>query len=161
MTMEDYDQAVKLMARYVTKQHFSGSKSENLIQKAERKLALTFPPTYRRFVLEYGAGSFGSSEIYGVIDEDFEHASVPDAIWYTLSERDESGLPHNLVVIANDGAGTLFCLDCKSSSEMEGYPVITFEPGYSLEEQKNEIVARDFGEYLLKEVLWQIERLNR
>jgi antitoxin YobK len=48
-----------------------------------------FPPTYRRFLLEYGAGNVRSTEIYGVMDDDFENSSVPDAIWHNLTTRRE------------------------------------------------------------------------
>ncbi len=38
------------------------------------------------YLKTFGAGNFGAQEIYGIINADFENSSVPDAIWYTLTE---------------------------------------------------------------------------
>jgi len=152
MSMHDYEEAVKIMAKYPDKQSFVGPRPESLIQAAERALGLGFPPTYRRFLLEYGAGGFGSSEICGVIDDDFEHSSVPDAIWYTLIERSEARLPNDLIVIYEVGDGELFCLDL-GAKENEEAPVVAYQPGIPPEKQgreRREIIAKDFGEFLLQ-----------
>ncbi len=135
-------------------QRFVGPRSEALVQTAEKALGLKFPTPYRRFLLEYGAGSFGSSEIYGVINEDFTHSSVPDAVWCTLNERREGGLPPNLLVIYSDGAGTFFCLDC--SGDKEGAPIVAYYLGFPSEQQPKEVIAKDFGEFLLQVVQEEI-----
>jgi hypothetical protein len=104
---------------------FDGPKDEDLIVAAEQALGLTFPHDYRRFLAEFGAGSFGGTEIYGVIDADFVNSSVPDAIWNTLTLR-EDGLPPNVVAFHATGDGEELCLVCDSPA---GGPVIVFVPG--------------------------------
>ncbi len=149
MSMQDYEAATKIIARYPTKGFFVGPRSISLIETAERALGLKFPPTYRRFLLEYGAGSFGASEVYGVIDDDYEESSVPDGIWYTLVERRQVGLPNDLIVIYDlGGYGEIFCLDLGMLRDEEA-PVIAYHPGYPVEEQHKEIISKDFGEFLL------------
>lgn len=86
MKQEDYERAVGFMKKHPELRHFVGARSETLVKAAEEKLDLTFPPSYRRFLLEFGAGSFGASELYGVIDENFENSSAPNGIWCTLQE---------------------------------------------------------------------------
>jgi hypothetical protein len=65
-----------------------------LVLKAESALGLKFPPTYRKFLLEYGCGNIFGMEFYGVVDDNFINSSIPDAIWITLNERKTSNLPN-------------------------------------------------------------------
>ena len=60
---------------------------------------------------------------------DFENSSVPDAIWYTLTERRETNLPSNLLVIYDTGSDEFFCLDF-NQYDYKGEPrVVSFLPG--------------------------------
>lgn len=145
--LSDYEEASELVKKHPELQHFVGQKNESLIASAERALNCTFPASYRRFLSEYGAGSFGSSEIYGVISPDFYHSGIPDAVWCTLEER-ELGLPVNLIVIYNDGTGFLSCIDC--SRDINGTcPVVGFYGGFPLESQPFEILFPNFGCFFL------------
>ena len=130
--------------------YFIGHRSEALIRLAEEKLGLKFPDTYRYFIEKYGAGNYGSAEIFGIVDDDFENSSVPDAIWYTLTERDEINLPLNLLIIYNTGDEALYCLDFNRRNEAGEPAVISFIPGIDFEEQEHKIIANDFGDFLLE-----------
>lgn len=156
MALTEYEQAVAAISEHPHLRDFVGPRPEHLVEAAERMLGLRFPPTYRRFLLEYGAGSFGSAEIYGVIDANFEHSSVPNGIWYTLSERKESSLPTEMVVIYNDGMGDLFCLDCHLKNGQDEASVVTFQPGFPAHDQHSERIADDFGSFLLELVAREI-----
>lgn len=148
MGMQHYETAVRLMKAQPELCEFAGPRPESLVQKAEQRLGFRFPPTYRRFVLEYGAGNFGSAEIFGVIADDFEQSAVPDGVWYTLQERTMVALPPNLMVIHNDGMGNLGCLQAMPEAEREG-SVILYRPGAQFGNQRSEVLAADFGEFLL------------
>lgn len=156
MSVRDYEAAVATMARATGLQSFEGPRDEGLVLAAERALGLRLPPTYRRFVREYGAGNFGSFEIYGVISQNFETSSVPDAIWYTLGERRDGRLPQDLVVIGEDGAGTLYCVRC-GGPEDEG-AVIALPSARPLDKQAQTAVAADFGAFFLDGVSRQAGR---
>lgn len=149
MSLDNYNKAVALIEGNKTKGYFAGPRSGNLIKLAENTLGIQFSGMYRSFLEKYGAGSFGSQEIYGVISSDFENSSVPDAIWYTLTERKEIGLLPNLLVIYDTGAGELFCLDFNQSNKDNEPAVVSFVPGVSLEKQSYEKIADDFGDFLL------------
>jgi hypothetical protein len=153
MGMPEYEEAVRLMRRHPEKVQFAGPRSQVLISAAERRLALKMPPTYRRFLQDFGAGSFGSEEVYGVIEGNFEESSVPDAIWCTITERRTADLPPNLLAIGNDGGGRFFCIECVSDSNREA-PVVLWEP--DMERSERERVASDFGEFLLTLVRSQL-----
>lgn len=161
MGIAEYERAVALMSERADMQDFVGPRLEQLIDSAENRLGLHFPPSYRRFLLEYGAGSFGSSEVYGVIDANFDHSSVPNGVWYTLSERRESSLPLAMFVIFNDGSGELFCLDCAATQAGGEAPVVRFQPGVAAGVQSRESIAADFGCFLLDLVQRERSRATR
>jgi len=146
MSMPDYERARAIIAANSAKAHFAGPRPEELIRKAEDALGLRFPDTYRQFLLDYGAGNFGPAEFYGVINEDWEHSSVPDGVWYTLSERRQFGLAVALVVVADAGTGELYVLDVSK----ENGPVYLVSPVSSMAHRAR--VASDFGEFFLQEV---------
>lgn len=155
MTMRDYEAAVELMSQHQEWCDFEGKRDERLVQAAERALGLAFPPTYRRFLLEFGAGSFGSAEFYGVIRDDFERSSVPDAVWFTLNERRRGKLPPDLIGVGGDDEA-LFFVEAAGPSREEGR-VIGISGGYPLDEQPQGVIAGDFGEYFLRKVQLQTE----
>ena len=140
MAMDDYERAVALIEDHEDEVDFDGPKSPELIELAERAVGLRFPPTYRRFLSEYGAGNLGSTEIYGVIDEDFEHSSVPDAIWLALTHPRPG-----LFVFYAVGEGTEFCLDTTRPASDGEMPVVAVLPS----EETQDEVASDFGNAFL------------
>jgi len=157
MGLENYNEAVGIITKNPSKGYFAGPRSEALIRLAEQTLGFQFFGTYRHFLANYGAGNFGAQEIYGVISDDFENSSVPDAIWYTITERKEIGLPLNLLVIYDTGNGEIFCLDFKQVNKENEPTVVSFVPGVDLEKQTYEKIADDFGDFLLDLVNQEID----
>jgi|SRR5690606_2376577 SMI1 / KNR4 family. len=135
---------------------FSGEKSLDIVEKAEKTLGLRFPKDYRDFVLGLGAGSVGSSEIYGVINDDFINSSVPDAVWSTLKAR-EAGLPKNLIKIGSHELGSP-CI--KVTDDMNQSVVIAYYVGFPEEAQTYEVLAESFGDYFLGKIREEIENLG-
>lgn len=158
MGMNEYEAASRLIQEYPALQSLAGERQAEIIEAAERKLGCTFPPTYRRFLKEYGAGGFGSDDFYGVIDTDFENSSVPDAIWATLTERRQANLPEELIEIFNTGGAEVYCIDLSVSHPDGESPVVSFYPGYSSNSQSRETIAQDFGSFLLARVERQLAR---
>ena len=48
-----------------------------LIEKGEKYLDIKFPNTFKQYLKDFGSLTFGATEIYGVIDEDFINSSIP------------------------------------------------------------------------------------
>jgi antitoxin YobK len=147
MSWETYQKVIELIQQNEEECDFVGERTEELINKAEKVLGIRFSKIYRDFVMKFGAGSFGSEEIYGVIHEDFENSSVPDAIWFTLSERKESNLPNHLLVIYDTGMGELFCLNFKNENKEPN--VVMYNQGVEIDEQEFTQIANDFGDFPL------------
>lgn len=149
MSIESYQKAKQIILANKEIADFVGGCTKELIMLAEDKVGLTFSKQYLDFLQTFGAGNFGAEEIYGIIHADFENSSVPDAIWYTLTEREEIKLPHNMLVIYDTGCDELFCLDFNRLDHSGEPKVISFIPGVELENQTYEIIANDFGDFLL------------
>ena len=54
--MAELEVGLRLVAQHPDASFFIGSRDEELVKAAEAALGLAFPPTYRRFVRELGAG---------------------------------------------------------------------------------------------------------
>ncbi|MCK4261291.1 MAG: SMI1/KNR4 family protein [Halanaerobiales bacterium] len=150
--MENYKKAIEIIEQNSDISDFVGQCSETIIKLAEEKLGLRFSKMYFHFLANYGAGNFGSEEIYGIIDSDFENSSVPDAIWCTLKERKEINLPNNLVIIYDTGSEEIFCLDFNKLNKENEPAVVVFVLGVDLEYQTYEVIADDFGNFLLDRI---------
>ncbi|WP_141306087.1 SMI1/KNR4 family protein, partial [Sporolactobacillus inulinus] len=111
MSLVTYQKAKQVIQTNEDIADFIGGRTNELIKFAEEKLDVTFTGLYLNYLQTFGAGNFGGQEIYGIINDDFENSSVPDAIWYTLSERKAINLPNNLLIIYDTGSDELFCLD--------------------------------------------------
>ena len=156
MGMTEYEKARELIRSNAKAAHFAGARPETLIQTAEAALSLHFSPSYRAFLRDFGAGNFGSFEVYGLIDDDFENSSVPDAIWFTLTERREAGLPSELLVIGDAGTGELYCL--RTAKDDADGCVILLDTGSPAPLDQCEQISVDFGCYLLEHVERQLRR---
>ena len=138
MPESDYEHAAELVAGHPDLADFVGARDEELVRAAEAALGVRFPPSYRRFLRELGAGSFGGQEIYGVIHADFENSGIPDAVWNTFSLRNDGDIPPDLVAIYATGDGEQLCVQSGSSET----PILAIWPG---SDEEPEVVATDFG----------------
>ena len=148
----DYKKAAEIVDAHSEKQHFIGGNGEDLIDLAEKRLRVSFPLSYKEFLGDFGGGSFGSSEIYGVIHDNFEESGVPDMVWRTQIER-KNGLPCDLIVICDEGDGWIDCIRC--SGETRGEVVGYYTPAPA-EIQEYEVLYSGFGNFFLDAVKSQI-----
>ncbi len=156
MSMDDYEIAAAMISEYPDLQHFAGPSPETIVKGAEYRLGVQFPPTYRRFVLEFGAGSFGSAEIFGVIETDPDASGVPDVVWLALRARREWGLHERLLPIYDFGDGEFACLDLRHPQVREAI-VVSHWIGHPDNSQPWEQLATDFGDFLLQIVRQQVD----
>lgn len=152
MSIKKYEEAKKILSKNSDMIFSTGGCDEKIISKAENVLSLKFPSDYRTFLSEYGILSFGAEEIYGIVKDDFFDSSVPDAIWYTLTERKEVNMPSYLIVIYDTTMGELFCLNYEKLNENSEPKITTYIPGLEEENQTFEVIANSFGEFLLDRV---------
>jgi hypothetical protein len=143
--MNSIDRVAELLERNAEWADVSGPKDEELVAKAEQYLDLKLPNSYRDFLRRWGTLSVGPDEFYGVIDEDFETSSVPDAVWFTAKKRRELQLPHELVPVFNADGDEYYCLDTSRMDDSHECPVVTWDvSGRRVVEQR----APTFGDFL-------------
>lgn len=135
---------------------FAGEKPEELVVSAERALALTFPPTYRTFLRRLGCGSISGYEFYGVINNDFEHSGIPDAVWLTLDERRTANLEHSLVLVSHTGYTGYYAIDTSQKTLGGDSPIVEWQ--FGRQSNLNPVVAEDFGAFLWEQVQWAKDR---
>lgn len=151
MSLKSYIEAKELMEKNQPLfDPFKGC-SKEIINKAENILNLKFPADYRVFLEDYGTVTFGSTEILGITGDEFYNSCVPNGIWYTLSGR-KTGMPDSLIVIYEVGNGELFVLNYGNLNENKEPKVTSYWPGFDLKTQTFEIIANDFGDFLLNSV---------
>src|SRR3954447_1290814 len=138
MPIEDYERAAALIADHADRGLWVGPQPEERVARAEELLRVSFSPTYRRFLLDHGAGNFGATEVYGIVAE-LEGAGIPNMVWYTRELRGD-GLPADVVGFAETGDGEVLCLRAAGADG----PVLSFFPG-SGEDPEPDDIAPDFG----------------
>ena len=149
MSLKNYNRALEIINENRECFLSVGERSKELVLKAEDALGFRLSNQYKDFVLKFGAANFGAEEFYGLIDDDFEDSSTPDTVWMTLSERQESGLPENLLIVYHTGSEEMFCLDFNNLNN-DGEPkVVSFLIGVDAEYQTYKVIANDFGDFLL------------
>ncbi|MEO8500941.1 MAG: SMI1/KNR4 family protein [Vicinamibacteria bacterium] len=144
--MDEYEQAVEEIRAGKVFSDLVGPRPGSLVSAAEARLGIRFPPSFRRFALEWGAGQIGTTEICGVVDHQFEQSSVPNGVWLTLLLR-KRGLPPDVLVIGEDALGGFVAIET-TSSDVEA-PVVLLEPGAPLPAARRTRIAESFGAYML------------
>ena len=148
--MDDLNRFLDLVEEYEDEADFVGPRDEALVAAAEAALGLSFPPTYRRFVAELGAGDIAGQEFYGVISDEFVNSSVPNGIWLTLKARGEWSLPESMIVVAFDGGVDYFVIDTAKATGAQEPAVEIWRPGITGAEDELARAAVDFGEFVLR-----------
>ncbi|PWR22886.1 SMI1/KNR4 family protein [Zavarzinia aquatilis] len=147
MAIDDLFEAFKIIDNNSEYSHFSGKKTDSLIFSAEAALGVSFPESYKLFLRKYGCGSAFGEEFYGIAKNDLINSTIPDAIWLTLRQRSVDCVPSRFVFVYGFGDGSYAVLDCgQGSSRGE---VVFWEPGASTASDRLEILAQDFGEFML------------
>jgi hypothetical protein len=145
MSMGDLEEACELIELNDDQADFDGPKPDDLLKKAEKALGLSFPATYRAFLSRLGCGGIAGAEFYGVIKDDFENSSVPDAIWLTLEERKSTQLPNSHILVGATGDGGYFAIDCSTTLDGESAVV----EWWAVPNAQTTVV-KDFGEFFLQ-----------
>jgi antitoxin YobK len=142
-----FDQAVQLINQYPELRHFKGKQDSPLIEWAEKALNVVFPPSYRRFLLEYGDGSFGGQDFYGITNNNLEEAAV---VRLTLWLRG-CGLPSQLVWVHGVEFKDYLVTGKNPDDELS---VITWDYGIPQADELDQmqIAAQSFGEFFLGQI---------
>jgi antitoxin YobK len=151
MSVKDLQQAFGLIDS-LPGADFHGPKDEHIIKKAEQALGIEFPPSYRMFLSRHGCGDVFGVEFYGIIDENFTDSRIPDSIWLTLNERGTAGLPASMILISDTGDGGYYAIDTSHRNSTLESPVVQWWSGLHNDKDDGQIVAEDFGAFMLHQI---------
>jgi len=142
---DEIDQLLKDLNAFV-----AGGRDEAMVDAAESKLGVSFPPSFREYLLKWGNLSFDGYEYYGLTrNSDFENASVPNCVWFTLKKRVDVGLPHSLVVFRNVNDEEYICVDTEQALDGEEQPVVIWD---NVDRTVSRTSALRFADYLHEEL---------
>jgi uncharacterized protein CbrC (UPF0167 family) len=175
--MNHYNKAEALINKLGARARVAGRKPMDLVKAAEEKLGLQFPPSYRRFCLDYGAGKLGGLELFGILEKKdtkkewarqypdrggigmegyvakrTDRVELLDTVEKTLALR-KAGFPPQVVVLRTYGTRAGFGLFVTDPTGRTEAPVVSWFWWQQPKELKDfYLVAKDFGEFLLAEL---------
>jgi antitoxin YobK len=153
MGLNEYERALELIDAHRGEASFETQPVERL-DAAERALGVRFPPIYRRFLIELGSGGMFGEEVYGLVNDDFDSVRPPAAVGLTRLLRRNGHIHDQMVPIYAVGDGEYFGLDLSAGGEP---PVVAFTPGIDKPDSELEVIAPDFGTFLLETMRQAIE----
>lgn len=121
-----------------------------MIERAERELGLTFPPSYLLLLKEFGTWELGAKEFPGIYQTSARGDALLGTVAYTLDDRVGLGLPDHFMVVMHDDVWDVVVLDTSQPDKNKEFPVYAWNPGV-LEGGLMEKVADDFGSFALAE----------
>ncbi|AIL66123.1 SMI1-KNR4 cell wall assembly regulator protein [Rickettsiales bacterium Ac37b] len=155
MSYADYKEAINWIKNNEEKCFIRKGNTIDEINKAEKKLVIELPKSYKEFLSKYGYWSCDSKEIYGLYNNTL--------IDFTIDQRNvnhDYKFPLGFVPIHELGNGEKSCLDTSQMNEEGECPVVAWYFGPTLPNGKCEILAEDFGAFLLDKVKSAIESLE-
>ena len=133
----------------------AGPASEAMILEAEKALGVRFSPSYRAFLEEIGAALGPGYELFGLAPAvpDDETPLWTDVVATTRQTRQATRglIPHEYVVISDDGGDYTFYLDTSGGAGQE-HPVVVLGPGAD-----GVVVAADFAEFVVRSATGTID----
>lgn len=123
--------------------------SEEIISRIKSLLNTQLPTNYIKFLKEIGYLSFGGEVVFGIHREELTKSSMLN---WTLDERNNCGMPKNLIIIHELGYGTRDCLQI-NENDPDKSPVVEYHDPDS----PVRVLAPDFGTFLLDLVQEEIK----
>ena len=147
--LSNYEKAVELIKSHKELISFRSTCSEETVRKAEIMLGVKFPRDYAEHLKNFGGVDFGGTRICGI---GFNDLSRSDMITWTLDERNNCGMPKNLIIIHELGYGTRDCLQINENNPDKSPVVEYHDPDSPVR-----VLAPDFGTFLLDLVQEEIK----
>ena len=122
---------------------------EAWIARAEAALGIRFPPSYRWWLENYGAGMLGDQSIFTILQMNFDEACGPDIVYQQLNNAvNGTRGPNALVVFEPESSDEIYYFDVSSPQGGGEYAVMRED----LELGTIEQFAKSFDEFLLKQI---------
>lgn len=128
----------------------AGGQPEAMVSAAESKLGVSFPPSFREYLLRWGNVSCDDVEYYGLTrNDDFDNGGIPNCVWFTTRKRTTVDLPHSLVVFRNINDEAYYCIDTNQVLENDERKIVIWD---NAAREISQTLAVNFAEFLLEEL---------
>ena len=151
----EYEEAIKIIDKNKELFYYDKNISQENVNEAERMLDITFPASYRDFLKRYGYLRISSYEIYGLV-VDVNYEAIPNAVWLNIDERNKFNFPKDLFIIGSTGYGEWYAIDLLNTSQKGEAVIVVTVPNEKNGEYAKKKIFNNFGEYLLKSILFPL-----
>ena len=145
--LEASRQVIRLVRAHKDDARHHDGCSSGTIARAERELGLTFPPSYRLLIEEFGTWEVPPTEFLGVYRTGLAGDVLRGSVAETLDAR-AAGLPPELMVVLLDDVWMRVVLDTSRPDANGEYPVFAWNPGV-VDGGLMERLADSYGEFAL------------
>jgi hypothetical protein len=122
--------------------------SDEWVRKAEERLGLALPPSYKWWLRTYGGGRIYGDEVFSVYEIDFEEAAGGDIV-YTAITNEKNGLGgKGKLFICDPGTDEAWYFDTNRPDVDGEYPVYL----YDYTDSTSSLYADSFAEFLEKKI---------
>lgn len=122
----------------------SGPVDKNKIDLAEKALGVTFPPSYKKYLEEFGAIEIDNYSIAGLTQRDV--GELGDVVAFTRYAREEFGLPSQYVALDFKDGDDFLCIDTSQKDASSESPIVLINP--VTKRQHGSVVSPSFGDHL-------------
>lgn len=122
--------------------------SDEWIKKAEQKLNVSLPPSYKWWLKNYGGGEINGEEIFSIYEQEFEDAVGGDIVYIALVNRQNNIFSQEKLFICDPGNDEAWYFDLNQKDLTGEYPVYVFD----YQDNSSNLYAKDFVDFLMKRI---------
>lgn len=144
--MDNYEDIKKIIneaGSMVDFAEFGHGISDEWIDKAEKRLAFSFPNSYKWWLKNYGGGEIGGEEIFSVYEMDFDTVVGGDIVYINELNRKQMGFTESMLSIC-ETEDEIYYFDASVKKANNEYPI------YALYQKTQ--YADDFLQFLKKRI---------
>lgn len=122
------------------------SVGDEWIKKAESRLGLALPESYKWFLRRYAGGEIGSEEIYSIYGMDFESVNGGDIVYQHIVGMRNNLVDNQRLVVSETDMGEVFFFDYSRFKDGESPVRLRIPSGEDVH------YSSDFYEFLYKRI---------
>lgn len=122
--------------------------SDEWIEKAERRLGVALPPSYKWWLKNYSGGEIGREEIYSIYERDFENVFGGDIVFMAIRNEKHGLSPKQTIYLSKTGLDEAFYFSTSQPDSNQEYPIFVVDHTDGSET----LYASNFLEFLQKRI---------
>lgn len=147
----DYSRIIDLIKEsdFVEFADYGDGIADEWIDKAETRLGLKLPDSYKWWLKCYSGGEISGEEIYSIYEMDFDSVNGGDIVYMSIVNGRNGGGKERLFVCEAPGAGESFYFDTDDGLNDGEYPVYRLD----LYNKTSSLYAKNFIEFLEERII--------